>query len=213
MRVRGLREVPGVQKAILTYLASYATPGDGLFFTKVQRGVEETGFSRAAFIDGVQFLARSGFISDTGARVGYNGLTVVWKLREDLIGSPADLVNSPAPGLNGPPPGPIPIDELKEKKKRAPAQPSLPLPASWPSWIPEEGFREYLAWRKRKGYPNEGRALQKMLRDLEARRAAGHNLEDVLDRALTAGWRSLEDYSKRDRRLGQTASDAARGAI
>lgn len=215
LRVRDLRGVPGLQKAILTYLASYAAPVTGLFFTKVDRGVAETGFARSTFIEAVTTLADAGFIADTGDRIGYNNRTVVWRLRPDLIGSPSDLLlngNGPPPVGKGPQPGPFTRDELKGKKKRAPQAP-LALVEALPPWLPLEPWEGYIRMRMERKKPATDYAIRLLIRRLDAMRKKGIDLSAVLETSIVNGWTDV--YEPRLKRDGTPVAATAsyRGAV
>lgn len=57
-----------------------------------------------------------------------------------------------------------------------------------PSWLPAEAWGGYLQTRKAKKAPRTVRAIQGVLRKLEAFRSAGHDVEAILDTSTERGW-------------------------
>ncbi|WP_225199334.1 helix-turn-helix domain-containing protein [Gluconobacter oxydans] len=57
-----------------------------------------------------------------------------------------------------------------------------------PSWLPTEAWGGYLQTRKAKKAPRTVRAIQGVLRKLEAFRTAGHDVEAILDTSTERGW-------------------------
>lgn len=76
-----------------------------------------------------------------------------------------------------------------------------------PDWIPADAWAGYVEMRKKIKKPMTDRAAELRIKDLEAFRAAGHDLAVILDQSTANNWTDL--YEPKDRRSTNAAGRAA----
>ena len=63
-----------------------------------------------------------------------------------------------------------------------------------PNWVPLEAWEAWLEVRKLRKIPNTERALRIALAKLDRLRAAGQNVEAVIDQSVERGWTTFYPY-------------------
>lgn len=85
----------------------------------------------------------------------------------------------------------------KQAKRRSRALSSLlSVLQGFPSWIPEEEFRNYIDMREQIKKPLTAQALKLAVRKLETLKAEGHDPKAVLEQSIFNSWQGLFEVKK-----------------
>lgn len=188
---------PSSVKFTLVALCECANYQTGKIFPSIKHICQITGQDRKTVISNIGKLVSEGWISETGERVGRTGQIKVYQAH---IGTVPETEQSQE--RNG---SVFPIKQSRKRDTEPSMEPSSNIDrVALPDWLPMDAWNGWVEMRKQRKRPLTDRATSRAINKLDAIRAKGHDIEDLLDRSTINGW--LDIYEpKETNRAGNSA--------
>jgi len=172
---------PSSVKFTLVALCECANYQTGKIFPSIKHLCQITGQDRKTVISNIGKLVTEGWISETGERVGRTGQIKVYQAN---IGTVPKTEQSQE--RNG---SAFPVKESQKRDTEPSREPSRYIDkVELPDWMPIDAWQGWVDMRKQRKRPLTDRATNRAINKLDAIRAKGHDIAELLDRSTINGW-------------------------
>ena len=172
---------PSSVKFTLVALCECANYQTGKIFPSIKHLCQITGQDRKTVISNIGKLVSEGWLCETGERVGKTGQIKVYQAN---IGTVPKTEQSQE--RNG---SAFPVKESRKRDTEPSMEPSRNIDrVALPDWLPMDAWNGWVEMRKQRKRPLTDRATSRAINKLDAIRAKGHDIEDLLDRSTINGW-------------------------
>ena len=172
---------PSSVKFTLVALCECANYQTGKIFPSVKHLCQITGQDRKTVISNIGKLVSEGWLCETGERVGRTGQIKVYQA---TIGTVPKTEQSQE--RNG---SAFPVKESQKRDTEPSMEPSRHIDiAEMPDWMPIDAWQGWVDMRKQRKRPLTDRATNRAINKLDAIRAKGHDIAELLDRSTINGW-------------------------
>ena len=188
---------PSSVKFTLVALCECANYQTGKIFPSIKHICQITSQDRKTVISNIGKLVTEGWICETGERVGRTGQIKVYQAN---IGTVPKTEQSQE--RNG---SAFPVKQSQKRDTEPSIEPSRHIDKiTLPDWLPMDAWQGWVEMRKQRKRPLTDRATARAINKLDAIRAKGHDIEELLDRSTINGW--LDIYEpKENHRAGNSA--------
>lgn len=188
---------PSSVKFTLVALCECANYQTGKIFPSIKHLCQITGQDRKTVISNIGKLVSEGWLCETGERVGKTGQIKVYQAN---IGTVPKTEQSQE--RNG---SAFPVKESRKRDTEPSMEPSRNIDrVALPDWLPMDAWNGWVDMRKQRKRPLTDRATNRAINKLDAIRAKGHDIAELLDRSTINGW--LDIYEpKETNRAGNSA--------
>ena len=188
---------PSSVKFTLVALCECANYQTGKIFPSIKHLCQITGQDRKTVISNIGKLVSEGWLCETGERVGKTGQIKVYQAN---IGTVPKTEQSQE--RNG---SAFPVKESRKRDTEPSMEPSRNIDrVALPDWLPMDAWNGWVEMRKQRKRPLTDRATNRAINKLDAIRAKGHDIAELLDRSTINGW--LDIYEpKETNRAGNSA--------
>lgn len=171
-------DLSSTQKLVLLALADWAND-DGLCWPSINRLAIKASLTSRAVQKTIRSLEDAGFIRRE---------EVLGKGNRYWISTPLNDVH-PCPTFTPPPNDVHPTPEPRSPNTSITHQLTTKcIKEMLPDWLPMDAWNGWVEMRKKRKRPLTDRATARAINKLDAIRAKGHDIEDLLDRSTINGW-------------------------